>query len=552
MVKASSLPSLMNINNINQMDEHLSNGDNDMNVYRLFNIVLICAAMMMVGLNKSRIAFANSEPKNQIIHRQLSEVDNTPEVTRYYVARTGDGSDGSSWEKAYTNVQTALINAASNGGGEIWVAKGVYYPDEDGYTDNQRTSNFGLNNNVFLYGGFDTNDTKMSDRDWEKNLTVLSGDIDGDDFTNVDGVVVDTDNINGNNAFHVVRATNIENSAVIDGFVITAGNAYDDDKLANGGGGLLCQANTGSTCNLILKNILFSGNYARSGGAILFQNFGVTSSPTIENVTFSSNSAFYSGGAIYNWAGECKGDNSLLLTNVNFYDNRAAQNGGAIHNGNNTAGCILSPILSNVVFSGNYAEWKGGAMDNYGSFGGKIIPTLTNVTISGNSASEGGGAIYNRDYDDGEVKPQIRNSILWNNMEINGTKTISSSIYQLGDKSKTYFVNSIVQDTGNSGGGSWIDDENIVDGGGNIDTNPLFVIPVDPATAPTADGDLRLTENSPAIDMGDNAYISKMYDLDGKARKVDGDSDGAPTVDMGAYEYQIQFIFDINLPLIIH
>lgn len=41
-------------------------------------------------------------------------------------------------------------------------------------------------------------------------------------------------------------------------------------------------------------------------------------------------------------------------------------------------------------------------------------------------------------------------------------------------------------------------------------------------------------------------------DLDGKARKVDGDSNGTAAVDMGAYEYQIPYIYDISLPLILN
>jgi len=85
-----------------------------------------------------------------------------------------------------------------------------------------------------------------------------------------------------------------------------------------------------------------------------------------------------------------------------------------------------------------------------------------------------------------------------------------------------------------------------VDCGFNEDTDPLFITPVDPATAPTADGNLRLTKSSPAVDKGNNDYISVDFDLDNKARKVDGNLDGTPTVDMGAYETQIYYY----LPLI--
>jgi hypothetical protein len=104
-----------------------------------------------------------------------------PEVgTRYYVSKTGDGSDGLTWATAFTTVQDALAEAKLAGSGEIWVAAGVYYPDEgDGQTNNSVTSAFILANDISLYGGFKTGETNRSERDWVNNKTVLSGDITG-------------------------------------------------------------------------------------------------------------------------------------------------------------------------------------------------------------------------------------------------------------------------------------------------------------------------------------------------------------------------------------
>ena len=53
--------------------------------------------------------------------------------------------------------------------------------------------------------------------------------------------------------------------------------------------------------------------------------------------------------------------------------------------------------------------------------------------------------------------------------------------------------------------------------------------------------DLRLEPGSPAIDGGNNAYLTGFpvdEDIDGNARVVDGNGDGTATVDAGAYEYQ--------------
>jgi len=79
----------------------------------------------------------------------------------------------------------------------------------------------------------------------------------------------------------------------------------------------------------------------------------------------------------------------------------------------------------------------------------------------------------------------------------------------------------------------------------------MFVTPVNPNDAPTTAGNLQLQDGSPAIDAGENQYITETVDLANNPRKVDGNGDGNVTVDMGAYEYQIPYIFDKNLPLII-
>jgi hypothetical protein len=63
-----------------------------------------------------------------------------------------------------------------------------------------------------------------------------------------------------------------------------------------------------------------------------------------------------------------------------------------------------------------------------------------------------------------------------------------------------------------------------------------------------ASGDVHLPDGSPLIDLG-NSYVDvdpatpgvqflPDVDLDGDPRFVDGDGDGEPTVDIGAFEYQ--------------
>ena len=122
-----------------------------------------------------------------------------------YVNQQASGANsGKSWEYAYTDLQTALKNAKS--GQQIWVAAGIYHPT----TDADRSVFFEMVEEVALYGGFQGDEQSLSERDWKKNLTVLSGDI------GQQGVIED-------NTKQVVKGADY---AVIDGFIIENGYCH--------------------------------------------------------------------------------------------------------------------------------------------------------------------------------------------------------------------------------------------------------------------------------------------------------------------------------------
>ncbi len=161
---------------------------------RIYNKRAVPLLILTVGLI---MALAQPLPANSMSMAAQSEA--AAPTNRYYVARTGDGTNPTGgWSTAFTNVQDALAAASMGGGGEIWVAGGVYYPDVgSGQTDNDVHSTFVMMDGVVLYGGFDTDDIHMAERDWETNITVLSGDIDKDDVVDGNGVVGDWMHIDG-------------------------------------------------------------------------------------------------------------------------------------------------------------------------------------------------------------------------------------------------------------------------------------------------------------------------------------------------------------------
>lgn len=479
--------------------------------------------------------------------------------TDIYVDASATGADtGLSWADAHPTLQEALADAVS--GDEIWVAAGVYYPDEGGgAVNNDQSSTFTLLNGVEIYGGFAGSETIRSQRDWVTNVTVLSGDIDQNDTTDSNFIVTDVANIAGSNAYHVVTGGGSWEIAVLDGFTITAGNAdgvYPDDSgggmfnisssptLGNtslsgnhatlSGGGMYnnngsnpvltnvsFEANkadsTGGGMYLILSspilvNVYFTGNQAVAGGGL----YGYQSNPMLTDVTFNDNQADL-GGGMYNI-----NNSAPVLDGVRFIGNQAAH-GGGLYNSNNSS----SPMLSNVVFSGNQADQGGGMYDYLSN------STLINVSFTGNKATTNGGGMYSI-----QSSPTLTHTTLWNNQ----AGILGSEIYNGGGLNPTFFY-SIIKGSGGSGPG-W-DGTLGIDGGNNLDADPMFVTPVNPATAPTAAGDLHLQAGSPAVDAGDNVACPAT-DLDGNIRPIDGDLDGAAVCDMGAYEKLI----DLFLPLI--
>ncbi|GAP63451.1 hypothetical protein ARMA_1874 [Ardenticatena maritima] len=281
---------------------------------------------------------------------------------------------------------------------EIWVAAGVYYPDEGaGQTNDDRNSTFRLKSGVALYGGFAGTETARNQRDPAANITVLSGDIDKNDTTDANGVVTDTANIQGNNAYHVVTGDGVDNTAVLDGFVVTGGKAEGSNPNHLGGG----MFNSNSS-NPTLANLTFSGNLAVIGGGMYnFQG----SNPTLNNIIFDSNTADI-GGGMYNYQGS-----NATLTNVVFRDNTANSFGGGMWNGTNSHATLI-----NVTFTRNSAAIAGGGMENApdgnsllvdvsfvansSTYGGGLRNILGSATITGttffsNTATNDGGAMAN-------------------------------------------------------------------------------------------------------------------------------------------------------------
>jgi hypothetical protein len=312
--------------------------------------------------------------------------------TTRFVSTTGTNTNpasATSWATSTTNLQGAINASAAND--QVWVAGGIYKPTST--TD--RTASFAMKNGVAIYGGFvgptpsnPTGETALSQRpsinpvSGQPSSSTLSGDLMGNDTPGFGN--------RSDNSYRVINNSSVnagtpDRTSVLDGFVITGGNAL------------------------------------QYGGAIYNDN----SSPIIRNCSVLGNQGLYLG-VVINSGGSPAFINCSLQNNQCFYES------GAIYNSGSNA------VLTNCSLTNNYGEYTG-AIYNIAS-----SPVLTNCSLLSNTAtSSRGGAIYNNT----SSHPVLINSILWDNggentfynLDRDGVNTITIR-YSLFDNTVTGYI----------------------------------------------------------------------------------------------------------------
>jgi len=366
---------------------------------------------------------------------------------------------------------------------------------------------------------------------------------------------------------------------------VTINNCTINANIAYDGGGIGCYR-----CSPIIVNCSITGNYADVAGGIYCDHgspvinnciikgntgqrfgggiFSRYSSPSITNCTITGNISWMVGGGIASIAGNPSIVNCVItgnsartdggglagcsgpITNCTITDNSSEGCGGGIYG--ETYGST-SPI-NNCTISRNSARWNGGGLfecrgpisnclisgNSAGGYGGGIDLSpgpIRNCTIVGNRAEKAFGGVAGPYY-------KINNCIIWNNFAHRYPQLFNLINY------------SCIQAW--PGWPDWFERDNT-----NINSDPCFVEPgywadindpniiVEPnnQNAVWVEGDYRLLSSSPCIDTGEPNFIPEPNetDLDGHPRLLDGDEDGIPIVDMGAYEYRPPIPAEVNI-----
>lgn len=275
--------------------------------------------------------------------------------------RQGSIGNGTSWSDANGDLTAALNQAGA--GTQVWVAYGTYKPT----TTSDRNVAFEVKEGVKLIGNFNGTETAAEQRTQTVSATILSGEI-GQSGQN-------------DNSYNVVLLKNVGSSTLIDGFVITAGNANGQANQAQRtrcGGGMFIDGENGSSKPTI-TNCEFRKNLGRDGAAVYNNGRKGESSPVFVNCSFNNNEAGLDGGAIYN-DGRMKGKSNPSLTNCKFERNMGTY-GGAICNATEDGVCNLT--LDNCVFNENAAYLRGGAVFSLNG-DEKCYTELLNCKFAGN------------------------------------------------------------------------------------------------------------------------------------------------------------------------
>ncbi|SHI39290.1 LamG-like jellyroll fold domain-containing protein [Flavobacterium terrae] len=403
-----------------------------------------------------------------------SEIDilyneDKPKIKLYVNAAATGANNGTTWADAYTNLDAAITAFTSVN--EIWVAAGTYKP-----TGSARTSTFLMKNALKMYGGFNGTETLLSQRNPKLNLTILSGDISGND----NATITNTEPTRQDNTYHVITLKGNIRDVLIDGFTISGGNA-------NGG-----TLTTGTASAQF---------YHTRGGAIYVNTYGANDlgSITLKNCILEKNTG--SDTAV---------SSGFFASGVNNQSYRTD---------------FESCIIRNNFSAANAQILIGGAS----GFGLIANATITNSLFHNNVSASGPSCLYfSASFSNGGttlgISASVVNSTFANNTGLNG------NVVRTDNGSNTYFKNSIIYGNGSntpfviSGilGGPTL--QSTISQGGQIsgiNSNPLL------------NSDYTLQSGSPAIDAGNNTLIvaGMPYDLNGNNRIVNS------TVDMGAYEY---------------
>ncbi|WMI64317.1 T9SS type A sorting domain-containing protein [Aestuariibaculum sp. YM273] len=417
-----------------------------------------------------------------------------------YIDQDATGTnDGSSWTNAYTDITSALENAADNS--EFWIKGGTYVPTTS-VGGNQNTGITITARGVKIYGGFAGTETQLNERVFGNNETIISGDVNGDDGTAIPdftfGASTTSDNFG-----RLLRIDNfsVTNMTIIDGLTFT--RAYSQ----TGAGAIRLAQPNNEFPNISFNNCKFTNNLQQNGAGIY--------------LNYRSNLTTYNTAGLGIYINQC------------VFENNVAKLGGGIYISNNddsfSSFVNASIKISNTLFNHNIV--KDNVFDTQGQFASamRIIQadpqstfstTISNCTFVKNREEATLYQARDRFVVVLEALPtasvhtvSLVNNIFWGNESSNGV--IVNSVGDSGIPSALNLYNNTAEDN--------FSNISSAQQTATLNTSPDFT--------DFLANDFTLQNTSPAINNGDNTFVIGSVDLLNNPRIVN------TTVDRGAFEF---------------
>jgi hypothetical protein len=316
-------------------------------------------------------------------------------------------NSGSSWENAFSNLQSALTENTCNDLFDVYVAKGAA-----SYTPHASDINasFNIPTGLKIYGGFAGTEKSINQRNMalihSTYETTLSGDLSGND------ILSDFTQNRSDNSKGVINIGNKSN-IILDGFSIRGGNG--GSGLGGFGGGINAfgsngitinrvkifdnQANLGGAIlgidvsNLKITNSSFLGNksnFANGGDALYIEGSGLNKSISLNNCVVAGHIGY---AAIYAGSNGQFSPSSLthIYTNCTFANNNRVFNNVSVANDR----------TNNFTFKNSIVY--GNANNNVNNANG-FTQTITNSLVQGETSTANGNLV-------GTTNPQFVNPV---------------------------------------------------------------------------------------------------------------------------------------------
>ena len=391
--------------------------------------------VLCVALTSVFACTAYGQTVNRIIHVDADSLATPP--------------DGQSWSTAFKYLQDALQYVrdnptAPNTWDEIWVANGVYKPNQctnansyvctrrcDGVATDAQHISFCMRNSLRIYGGFNGWESSLADRPF-----------DPDPFT----VYPTTDSVLGGDRWGndaIVSAScppsgdcSADCAAIIDpGF---PPNTWDPLKNeCRDAYGLLVTRRTDNSDSVVSGPANLSGNMV-DGSAAILDGFSITGG-FAQGFGFDVNGNELGGGGIRFLGGAPK------VWNCTIKGNRADNGGGAIY------------VYGAQRFDGHFVN--NVIMENYSGHGGggaakqEFYPLFVNCYVLGNVSGDRGGAFSFSDPTGQAIsEPRIINCVFTRNIAGpigsggGASAGIGGAIYASGENTWVHVFNSVIAD----------------------------------------------------------------------------------------------------------